>query len=183
MSSNINTDETQNCIRAAADALFKFRQAIGTAVQNFFPEYASEANLEQIGRDRNAPRYNNENLEDYRARVQDAFGFNRGIGKVDDIKRVMTSLGYSFNSFIQNDNTGGEGFYNIVILTTGSNFFDGDSNFDGALFFNTPQRNDINIEIITASPILDAEKARIRAALNPIIRASSTIYNIVQVTP
>src|SRR5574343_250075 len=99
MSESIATDETQNCIKAAAFLIFQFRQNTQNSVLNYFPKYAEPEFLEIIGRDRNCPKYQHESIEEYRARVEDAFEFNRGIGRALDIRRAIEGLGYTFNSY------------------------------------------------------------------------------------
>lgn len=182
MSENINTDETQIIIRAASFLLFEFKEIANIAILNFFPQHATQENLERIGRDRNAPRYINEDLDEYRDRVINAFDFNRGIGKVEDIQRAMAGLDYVFNSFTQGDTSGGTGSYNLILHTVGGVKYDGAKKYDGSFKFNTAGPNDINIEIVQATPPTAAQKQEIRDQLKPIIRASSIVLSIINIT-
>ncbi len=182
MSKNINTDETQIIIRAASFLLFEFKEIANIAILNFFPQHATQENLERIGRDRNAPRYINEDLDEYRDRIINAFDFNRGIGKVEDIQRAMRGLDYAFNSFTQGDTSGGPGSYNLLVHTIGGVKYDGSEQYDGNVKYNTPGPNDINIEIVQASPPTSAQKQEIRDQLKPIIRASSVVLSITNIT-
>ena len=183
MSSNIDTDETQKAIRAAAFLLFEFKQTVNTAILNFFPQYADQENLEKIGRDRNAPRYINEDLDEYRDRVVNAFDFNRGIGKADDIIRAMRGLGYVFNSFIQGDTSGGPGSFNLIVFTVSGEKYDGSKKYDGSFKYNAATVNDINIELVQATPPTDDQKTDIIDITRPIIRASSVVLSITNIVP
>lgn len=183
MSESIATDETQNCIKAAAYLIYKFRQNVQNSVLNYFPKYADPEFLQIIGRDRNCPKYQQESIEEYRLRVQDAFEFNRGIGRAIDIVRAIEGLGYTFGSYTAGYTGGGVGSFNLLIHSIGTTVFDGTYDFDGEILFNAANENDINIEIVQASAISDAQRLAIIEFCTPIIRASSTILSIVAIAP
>ena len=172
MSANIDTDETQVSIRAASFLLFEFKETVNLAILNFFPQFANQENLEKIGRDRNAPRYINEDLDEYKDRVINAFDFNRGIGKAEDIIRAMKGLGYIFNSYEQGDTSGGSGSFNLIVHTIGGSKYDGSKKYDGSFKYNAATVNDINIELIQVSPPTTDQKVDIIYITRPIIRAS-----------
>jgi hypothetical protein len=183
MPSNIETDETQNIIKAGSYALFYYKDAINQAILNFFPQFAGDAYLEQIGRDRNAPRYAGEDLDEYRARVVDAFNFNRGIGKAEDIIRAMRSIGYSFNSFDPGDTSGGPGSFNLLVHSTGTAKYDGTYIHAGSIDFSAANENDIIIELVQVSTPSPGQVEAILEALAPVIRASSIILAVTNVSP
>lgn len=183
MASNIETDETQNIVKAASYSLFYFKTAVNDAILNFFPQFAGENYLEQIGRDRNAPRYSGEDLDEYRARVVDAFNYNRGIGKAEDIIRAMRSIGYAFNSFDAGDTSGGPGSFNLLVHSTGGAKYNGTYIHDGSIDFNAANENDIIIELVQVSTPSSGQVTAIREALAPVIRASSIILAVTNVSP
>lgn len=183
MGSNVLTDETQNTIRAASFLLFQFKQTMNDAILNLFPQYATEENLERIGRDRNAPRYANEELSEYRDRVINAFDFNQGIGKAEDIIRAMRGINYAFNSFTQGDTSGGPGSFNLLVHTTGGAQYDATYIYDASIKYNAPNRNDVNIEIVQAAAPTPEQEAEIREQLRPILRASSIVLSITNIVP
>ncbi len=183
MSSNIDTDETQLMIRSASFLLFQFKQTMNDAILNLFPQYADEPNLERIGRDRNAPRYANEDLSEYRERVINAFDFNQGIGKAEDIIRAMRGLNYAFNSYAQGDTSGGPGSFNLLVHTTGGVDYDASEQYDANVKYNAANENDINIELVQAGAPTPEQEADIREILRPIIRASSIILSITNIAP
>jgi hypothetical protein len=183
MSESIATDETQNCIKAAAYMIYKFRQNIQNSVLNLFPKYAEPEFLEIIGRDRNCPRYQGESTEEYRLRVQDAFEFNRGIGRAIDIIRAIEGLGYTFGSYTPGYTGGGLNSFNLLVHSIGVTVFDGTYDFDGEILFNAANANDINIEIVQASAITDEQRIAIIEFVTPIIRASSVVLSIVALAP
>jgi hypothetical protein len=173
MSMNINTDETQLIIRAGSFLLFGFKEDVNIGVLNFFPQHAGQENLEKIGRDRNAPRYINEDIDEYRDRVINAFDFNRGIGKAEDIIRAMRGLDYAFNSYTQGDTSGGTGSFNLLVHTTGGVQYDASEKYDA----------NVKYELIQAGAPTPDQEAEIREQLKPIIRASSIVLSIVNIAP
>lgn len=183
MSSNISTDETQFCIRAASFLLFQFKETVNIAMLNMFPQHADQDNLERIGRDRNAPRYINEDLDEYRNRVINAFDFNQGIGKADDIIRAMRGLDYAFNSFTQGDTSGGAGSFNLIVHTVSGVKYDASEDYDANVKYNAANENDINIELVQAGVPTPTQEADIRDITRPIIRASSIILSITNIVP
>jgi hypothetical protein len=183
MSESIATDETQNCIKAAAYTIYKFRQNIQNSVLNLFPKYAEPEFLEIIGRDRNCPRYQGESTEEYRLRVQDAFEFNRGIGRAIDIVRAIEGLGYTFGSYTAGYTGGGVGSFNLLVHSIGGKVLDGTWDLDGLTYLNSANPNDINIEIVRAEEITPEERQAIIDFVTPIIRASSSVLSIIAIAP
>lgn len=182
MSESIATDETQNCIKAAAFLIFQFRQNTQNSVLNYFPKYAEPEFLEIIGRDRNCPKYQGESIEEYRVRVEGAFEFNRGIGRAIDIVRAIEGLGYTFNSYIPGM-TGNVNSFNLVVHSINGKTHDGTWDHDGSIYHNSANANDINIEIIRAEEITQEEKNAIQEFVTPIIRASSVVFSIIAIAP
>lgn len=183
MAYNTNTDETQLTIRAASFLLYKFKETVNVTMLNFFAQYATEENLERLGRDQNAPRYKNESFDEYRDRIINVFDFNRGIGKAEDIIRAMVSLGYVFNSYTQGDTTEGAGSFNLLVHTLGGVDYDASEVYDANIKYNAANVNDINIELIQAGSTTTQQEEDIRNILNPIIRASSIVLSIVNIVP
>lgn len=184
MSSNINTDETQKAIRAASFLLFEFKQTVNDAILNMFPQHAQQSNLERIGRDRNAPRFINEDLDEYRDRIINAFDFNQGIGKVEDIIRAMRGLDYVFNSFTQGDTTLGTGSFNLLVGSLGGLKYDDSEVYNGPPpVYNSPTENDVNIELVQAGAPTQAQIDEIREQLRPVLRASSDVLTVSNVAP
>ncbi len=184
MSSNINTDETQLTIRAASALLFQFKETVNGAMLNMFPQFANTENLEQIGRDRNAPRYINEAIGEYRERVINAFSFNQGIGKAEDIIRAMRGLDYVFNSYTQGDTSGGLGSFNLLVGSLGGLKYDDSEVYNGPPpIYNSPTENDVNIELVQAGAPTQDQIDEIRDQLRPILRASSDVLTVSNVAP
>jgi len=187
------SDENQNYVRALSFAmtLWRFTGVVNT-VKNSFANYAVDNNLERIGRDRNLPRYQGEEIVDFRARVLEAFERNQGLGSVDDIISTMEGLGartlgvqYQFNSFIQGDKgDSSEGLFNLLIKSlAGGATYGGTYKYDGTLKYDAPSASDIIIEIIQTPAISTDQENEIRNNLLQIIRASSKVQKIIRIAP
>jgi len=183
MASNIDTDETQNCVKAGSKLLFDFKEQVNLTILNFFPQFADTEFLERIGRDRNAPRYKNEDLDEYRDRVVNAYDYNEGIGKVQDIIRAMAGLDFVFNSHTAGDNSGGVASYNLLVFSIGVEKYDGSRVYDGSIKYDAPEVNDITIEIVQGGPVSQDDQDDIRAILKPVLRASSQVLEIINLLP
>jgi len=194
----INTsDEFQKKLHAFANGIFNFKNyGVRNMVKNSFPQYATQENLETIGRSRNLPRYQGEDINEYRLRVNDAYRKNLGLGSAPDIIRIMEGLGastlgvqYRFNGFIQgNIGDGSTGLFNLLVKASAGGT---DYNFDitgvtydfsiSNLRYDSPSANDIIFEIVQPSAVTLAQDKEIREALDPIIRASSKIFYVIKI--
>lgn len=187
-------DEFQKIIRSYSYGILNFKHyGVRNTVLNSTANFAEGKNLERVGRDRNLPRYQGEDVDEYRVRVRDAFRKNLGLGGVDDIISVMEGLGattlgtqYLFNSFVSGDKgDSSEGLFNVLTKSlAGGAVCDGTFDCDGTLACDSPESNDIVFEIVqTPASISTAQETEIRNALDPIIRASSTILKIIRLSP
>ena len=186
MSLNVDTDEVQNHVRAFTLLASGFKKQVSAFVSNAYPSKASEENLLILGRDRNQPRVEGENLATYRDRVVNAFENNIGSGNAADIIRIMISLGYLENtpdSFIQGNNAGGEGSFNVIIQGISGSLHNAVSDHDDTILHNSTGPNKIGIELVQALAITQDQEDDIRNELRPIIRASSEIIQILKILP
>jgi len=184
--------EFQNIVRSYAVQILRYKYSgVRNTVYNSIANTAEGANLERIGRDRNLPRYQLEDIDEYRARVVDAYNKNLGLGDVENIIRAMEGLGastlgvqYQFNSHTSGDKGDSTtGLFNLLIESLGGFQYDATKKYDGSIKYDTPSDNDIVIEIVQPTAISNAQALEIRNELDPIIRASSQIIKIVQLTP
>jgi len=177
------TDEIQNLVRAFSFVGAELRIQIRNAVLQQFPDYATEENLERIGRNRNIPRLPGEDLDKYFLRVLNSYETNRGTGSAEEYIAIIEALGYIFNGFVAGDTSGGIMSFNLITLASGVQEYDGDNIHDGSIKFDAPQDNEIRIEIVQAGAITPEQDIEIRDAVERIRRASSVILAIIQLTP
>lgn len=178
---NIDTDEFQKVVHANAFALLNFKESVRMVVLNAFANFATGDNLIRLGRDRNLPKLQGENEVEYRARILNAWEANIGSGDVYEIIRRITAVGYTFNSFEQGDTSGGDGSFNLLTRSTGAIYLDGSHVLDGSWKLDSPDINSFTIEIVEPFSLTEEEKARIRAAISPVLRASSKPPKIIAI--